>query len=462
MAKTVVGLFDTMEEAQGVVQDLIDSGFSRNDISLVANDAKGQYKDYKTTSRDVDGDGDDNNAGEGAGAGAIGGTVVGGVLGLLVGVGALAIPGIGPVVAAGTLATVLGSTALGAGIGAAAGGLIGALVGMGVPEEDARYYTEGVRRGGALVTVNASDDKADTAYDIIQRHGAVDIDERGADWKKSGWQGFDANAKPYSAQEIDTYRSQARPANTNISNRTNTQATPNRNINTQGGEAVLPVVEEELQVGKRQVDRGGVRVYSKVEEKPVQEQVSLREERVNVDRRPVDRAVTDADRTAFKEGTFEVRTTSEEAVVNKQARVVEEVAINKDVQQRNQTINDTVRRTDVQVEQLGSQPRTSATSYDTYDKDFRNHFNTTYANSGSTYDRYQPNYRYGYDLANDQRYANRNWSQIEPDVRRDWESRNPNSKWEQVKDSIRYAWDKATTGVKNAARDVTDQNYRNA
>ncbi|KPV48230.1 hypothetical protein SE17_39190, partial [Kouleothrix aurantiaca] len=143
MAKTIVGLFDTSTEAQNVVQQLVDGGFSRDSISVLANNRDG-YTPSDTTA-----------TAEGAGAGAVGGGVLGGVLGLLVGVGALAIPGIGPVLAAGPLAAALGaagaSTLVGAGIGAAAGGIIGALVGAGIPEEDAGFYAEGVRRGGTLV-----------------------------------------------------------------------------------------------------------------------------------------------------------------------------------------------------------------------------------------------------------------------------------------------------------------------
>jgi len=202
MAKTIVGLFDSFDEAQRATQDLIDNGFSRDAISLVANDVRGQYG----TSRSVG----ESKAAEGAGAGALTGAVGGGVLGLLVGVGALAIPGIGPVLAAGPLVAALGAagaaTLTGAGIGAVAGGLVGALVGAGVPEEHANYYAEGVRRGGTLVTVNAEDNRADQAYAILQRHAAVDINERGTEWKRSGWNRFDPNANPYSAEEIEGFR----------------------------------------------------------------------------------------------------------------------------------------------------------------------------------------------------------------------------------------------------------------
>lgn len=200
MTRTVVGLFDDYADAQNVVQELIDNGFQRDYISVFANEsARGVYE-----TREV---GAGSKAGEGAGAGAVGGTVVGGALGLLVGAGLLAIPGIGPVLAAGPLAAAIGSTAagglVGAGIGAAAGGLLGALVGAGIPEADAEYYTEGVRRGGTLVTVQTEDRMADNAYRIMQRHGAVDIDERGAEWRRDGWTGSNPAADPYAPTRTD-------------------------------------------------------------------------------------------------------------------------------------------------------------------------------------------------------------------------------------------------------------------
>ena len=160
MAKTVVGLFDTASEAEQVVRALVDSGFNRNEISVIANDVRGEHsRAHEVGSGTSRGD----TVAEGAGAGAVGGTVLGGAVGLLVGVGLLTIPGIGPVLAAGPLAAALGSTALGAGIGAAAGGLVGSLVGAGVPESQANYYAEGVRRGGTLVSIRADEGMAERA-----------------------------------------------------------------------------------------------------------------------------------------------------------------------------------------------------------------------------------------------------------------------------------------------------------
>ncbi len=186
MAKTVLGLFDSFSEAQNAVEDLKRFGVRQESISLVARDAQGDA----THEQEVGSPG----AAEGAGAGAVGGTLVGGALGLLVGAGLLAIPGIGPVLAAGplaasigTIAAAAGATALGAGIGAAAGGLLGGLMGAGIPEDEAHAYVEGVRRGGSLLTVSASDVEADDVRQILLRNGAVDMDRRSDEWRAAGW-----------------------------------------------------------------------------------------------------------------------------------------------------------------------------------------------------------------------------------------------------------------------------------
>ena len=144
---------------------------------------------------------------------------------------------------------------------------------------------------------------------------------------------------------------------------------------------MMPVVEEEMVVGKRQVQRGGVRVYSHLAETPVEENIQLREERVHIDRQTVDRPATEADFSAFQEGTIELNETAEEAIVSKKARVVEEIIVGKQSSETTQTIRDTVRHTEVEMERLpGTQPRSSSPS----DTDFRSHFQTNYADSGKT------------------------------------------------------------------------------
>ena len=361
MAKTVVGLFDDFAEAQTVVQELVDAGFSRNDISIAANQTASGYSGDGTTGA-VTGAGEGHAVGKDAGIGA----GIGGAVGLLAGLGLLAIPGVGPILAAGPLAAVfgvgvVGSTLSGAVVGGVVGGLVGALTHIGVPKEHAEYYTEGVRRGGTLVTVNAPDGQAEEAVNILNGHGAVDIEERGASYRTGGYSGYSETAAPYTSEEVtrerDLYRKA--PATANVGT-TATGAGTIGKPNT-GNEQIIPVVEEELAVGKRQVQGGGARVHTHVTERPVEESVTLHEEHVTVDRRPVDRAVAGAD-TAFKEGTIEVTATSEVPVVSKEARVVEEVVVGKTATDRTETVRDTVRRTDVDVEQINAANPTTGTT----------------------------------------------------------------------------------------------------
>jgi len=126
--------------------------------------------------------------------------LLGGLAGFLVGIGALAIPGIGPVISAGVLTTALGTVgataATGAAVGGAVGGVAGALVGLGIPEEDAQFYAEGVKRGGVLVTVQTSDDRANDALNIMRQANAVDVDTKRSEWHKAGWNRFDEGTMP--------------------------------------------------------------------------------------------------------------------------------------------------------------------------------------------------------------------------------------------------------------------------
>jgi uncharacterized protein (TIGR02271 family) len=207
------------------------------------------------------------------------------------------------------------------------------------------------------------------------------------------------------------------------------------------GEVRIPIVEEELQVGKRQVQRGGVRLYTRVTERPVEETVRLRDEAVHVERRPVDRPASEADLAAFKEGTIEVTETDEEAVVRKQARVVEEVVVRKDVQEQTETVQDRVRRTEVDIEPRGAEHATTSQDVAAYEREFRAHATTAFAGRGQAYEHWAPAYRYGYELAADPRYRGRDWATIEADARQNWEQHQQGS-WEEMKAAIRYAWDK--------------------
>lgn len=421
--KTAIGLYDDLSTAQQVVEDLVNNGFSRDRISLVANNAT---NDNATTSTYTS-SADDVSAGEGAGIGAM----EGGVLGLLAGLGALAIPGVGPVLAAGPLIGAL----IGATAGAVTGGLVAGLMDAGVPETDAQYFAEGVRRGGTLLSIEADESRIGDAVAIMNRYNPVNIDQRASNWQTEGFTGHDTSNQPLTAEDISRERQRYSAQTTTTTPATSTTSTTAK----QGNESVIPVVQEELQVGKRQVEQGGVRVHSTVENIPVEEKVRLREEHVTVERRPADRPVSSTDVANLRDKTIEVTETTEVPVVSKQARVVEEVVVNKEVGERVETVSDTVRRTDVEVENLGTN-RTSTAAFDTYNNDFRTHYQTSYGSRGHDYNRYAPAYRYGYTWANDSRYSGRSWDQIEADMRRDWDtSQGP---WEDFKDAVRYGWDK--------------------
>ena len=205
MARTIVGSFDNFAEAQDVLRDLQQRGFARDDISVIANNATGQQKKQSGSEGQLPRDKADtvSETGAGTATGAAAGGVLGGAAGLVVGLMGLAIPGIGPIVAAGPIAAALA----GAGVGAVAGGLIGGLTGLGVSEEEANYYAEAVRRGGALVTVRTDDSRADEAASVMRNHGAVDIERRAEQWKQQGWRRHDPTATPYSADQLERERS---------------------------------------------------------------------------------------------------------------------------------------------------------------------------------------------------------------------------------------------------------------
>ena len=304
MTRTVVALYDDFNHANAAIRDLVDNGFSRDEISLMASDARNEYSRYVGTTAEVE----ESGAAQGAGVGAGIGAVVGGLGGLLVGLGALTIPGIGPIIAAGPLAAALTGLA-GAGAGAVAGGvtggLLGALVDMGIPEDTAQYYAEGVRRGGHLVTVRTADHMSDRAVDLLNRHNPVDINERSTSWREEGWQGFNEQGEPYTRSDVD-------------------------------------------------LNRGST--------------------------------------------TFE----------------------------------DRVMRTDM-TSDYGD--------FDSYDPRFQDHFTNSMYGPTYTYDQYRPAYRYGYDLAIDERYRDyRDWRDVEVEARTRWDERNPGT-WEEFKDAVRHAWE---------------------
>lgn len=196
--RTVSGLYDNYDDAQEAVRQLESAGVSSADISIIANNSDNWYRDG--TPEAVNDDRSD--AAEDAGTGAEIGAVVGGVGGLLTGLGLMAIPGVGPVVAAGWLAATAVGAVGGAVVGGATGGIIGALTESGVPERDAHVYAEGVRRGGTLVTARVNDDLAAAAQQILGQSNSVDLAARRRNYEAEGWTGFDPSAPSYTIDRV--------------------------------------------------------------------------------------------------------------------------------------------------------------------------------------------------------------------------------------------------------------------
>ena len=264
MTHTVIGLFDNKNEARVAMEELVEQGFIREHIDV--SDRK--YDDSMTSST--------TNA-----------------------------------------------TTSDTGVGDSIGNFFSSL--FGDDETTAQSYTALAQDADAILTVQVdSEERARAAAEILDRHGAIDVDERSTQYQQNYAQ------------------------TTGATQNTTTGTTQNTATATEG-EMSIPVIEEELQVGKRAVERGGARIRSRIIEKPVEETLRLREEHIVVNRQPVNRAVTDADLQNIQEGDIQLTERAEEAVVAKQARVVEEVSVGKQVSEREETIRDTVRRTDVDV-----------------------------------------------------------------------------------------------------------------
>ena len=199
-------------------------------------------------------------------------------------------------------------------------------------DEDREAYGEGLRRGGFMLCAEVDEDEdADKIVSILEQTSSVDLDERQSSWRSEGWAGSSTDR-------------QARTSGAGASERGNIVE-----------EEHIPIVEEQLRVGKREEQRGGARVRSYVEERPVSESVNLREEHVDVERRPVDRPISlTEDKGFFQDRTIEMRETAEQPVVAKEARVTEEVVVKKTADQRTEQIQDTVRNTKVEVDEDAS------------------------------------------------------------------------------------------------------------
>jgi uncharacterized protein (TIGR02271 family) len=300
---TVVGVFDDRDQARAAIEALKDDGFSGDAISILSPD-KGAAEEIA--------DDTGTHAGSGAATGAVAGGVVGGLGGWLVGIGALAIPGVGPVIAAGAFAAALGGVAIGAGVGAIAG----ALIGMGVPEEHARYYEGEARAGKTLVTVR-SDGRYGDAQRILRDHDAYDVESR---------------TRPVATGNPVLQSHATGPVGTD--------------------EQTMQLRQEELLPHKEKVETGQVQLGKHVVTEHRTVEVPVAREEVTVERTPVDRQPSDRPIDEHDE-TVSVPLREEQVELEKRPVVYEEVGVSKREVQGTQQISDTVRREEARVEHEG-------------------------------------------------------------------------------------------------------------
>jgi uncharacterized protein (TIGR02271 family) len=393
MQHTLVAVFDNRSDAQNAMDELLASGFTRDNVYVSSADLTGQNAGLSATP---------------------------------------------------TTDTTLGTTHE-EGVGASIKHFFENLFGSDQDEHVTRYSTAVTGGQHVLTLTTSSEPEVERAADVIERFGPIDIDER---HDLSG-NAASLGTSAYQPQSSSTLQAGSMQSGTQAGNLSGSLSDPTLRsdslqrdtaVDQTTGKAAIPVVQEEVRVGKRQVERGGVRVFSRVVETPVNETVSLREEHVSVERRPVDQPIA-ADAAAFKDKTIELRETAEEAVVQKSARVVEEVVVGKEVSQRQERIQDTVRHTEVEVQPLQG----GALDDDTY---YRNDWQTNYASLGGTYDDYAPAYRYGNEMRRDTRYQGRDWDDVESDLRSDWDTRygsSGSSTWERMKAAVRSGWNRMTS-----------------
>jgi stress response protein YsnF len=230
---------------------------------------------------------------------------------------------------------------------------------MGEDEDDRHTYAEGVRRGGTVLTVRAHQERFEEIADILEGEGAADIDERAASWRSEGWEGAPVVGGSAFSDTSRTSLDETASSTTGINSTTGTSyaaasgASGYSDRDTSFGatgqdrDGTIEVVQENLRVGKRDVSHGRVKVRSYIVEENVSEDVTLRSENVEISRRAVDRPVGAVD--AFAERTIELEETAQEAVISKEARVVEEIDLKREVRDRTETVSDTVRHTEVDI-----------------------------------------------------------------------------------------------------------------
>jgi uncharacterized protein (TIGR02271 family) len=376
--RTVLGLFDNLTEAQRTIQELVQLGFAADSIGIVTSTAsqRALESDPRVNLRLMD------------------------------------VNDVGRVAAAGPL-----RDALAAGNGGA--NLSATLRRYGLEGELAERYVAGVRKGETLEAIIVHDQDSTRAYEVMRRHSHVPQGYGGAvagaglaGSRVTEQQRADANREARLREERlreERLREQQRAQVHQFGEETRT----------------IPIVREELKVGKREVETGALRANVHIVERPVTNDVNLREEHIVIERRAVDRPLR-GDENVFRNDQIEMHEYAEQPIIAKEARIVEEVVIHKTVREHVERIADKIRNTELEFERPFD-----ASMY-------RKHFEGL-GLRGERFEDYAPAYRLGHELRGDARLKGSRWEDVEPGVRQSWESRNPGT-WEKFKETIRHAW----------------------
>jgi hypothetical protein len=380
--KTIVGLYDELYDAQDVIDDLIGAGVSRDHISLIVADPDrlyaGRLPEYQADVRDI--------AQEDVGDKATTGALVGGVAGTLLTLGAFVIPGLSPLIA---LGPVVGGI-VGAGVGAAVGGIMATLTKWGIPEEEAGAYAEAVRRGMTLVAVTVPDDQVDTTLEVMDEYDPVNLEQRLAYWHGEGWGGYDPQAELYSTAQIEEERERYAIY-----------------------ETYEPIFQQHYD--EHYVNSG----YPYSRYTPAYHAGYI----LGSDMRFKDLAWEEVEAEA--RGRWQ----TEHALVGPWEDFKEAIRY---------------AWAEVKEDYYGEDDEDDGQEDDDYDYFaplFQRHYQDYYADSGLAYERYEPAYHSGYNLATDIRFRNLEWNELEPEARLRWEVEHPqHESWSSVRAAVQQAW----------------------
>lgn len=302
----------------------------------------------------------------------------------------------------------------------------------GVSDKDSRDFARAVRQGGNIVLARCGDDhKIDEITQLMEKKEAVDLDERREMWRNGGMHDEPTQDSVHLENDMhDRYQG----ASEDVASAARINTPMNH-----PGEG-LQEAHEELKIGKRRVATGKVRLHKHVEEEAVDEDITLRSDKIDIERRPIDRVEgADIDPDLFEDETVEFTEYAEEPIVEKEVRIDDEFVAKRSVEEHEETIHDTVRRAVVDIESL-NEGISAERSFDNNESTYREHFDEHFADRG-TYDDYSPAYRYGHAFGTNNRYSKRSFDEIEPELRDSYESQYGKSTFGPFRDAARYGFD---------------------